>query len=398
MSRPLLNQPIHWVDSDSRLHSLCQTWHTKKLLAVDTEFMRSQTYYPIAGLLQVNDGDANYLIDPTVVSDLSPFAQVLLDPHVIKVLHSCSEDLEVFQRSLNVIPVNLLDTQVGAALCGYGFSVGYANLVRVVLDRDLPKEETRSDWLQRPLSQAQTEYAAVDVEYLYQLASILMLKLKNRGRLEWLKEDCERQLEAYAGSQDEQQVYLKVKQAWRLNARQLGVLKALAAWRERRARERDVPRNRVIKEHSLMDIAMMSPQHISQLRQFEGITERMIRTDGSDLIEVVQSVEDLDACQLPAVLPRPLSSSENKYTRRLREPVLALAESMELAPEILLKKRDYEMLTRVFIRRENDDLEEIKRVLGQSLEGWRYQLLADPLAEAIGAQSAESSQPVSPES
>ncbi len=387
MSHPLLKQNIVWVDSAVQLEALCRKWRSCKMLAVDTEFMRSQTYYPIVGLLQVNDGEENYLIDPVAIKDYSAFAAILVDENIIKILHSCSEDLEVFQRALGVVPQNVFDTQIAAAMCGYGFSVGYARLVHAVLEQQLPKEETRSDWLQRPLSQSQLDYAAIDVEYLFQLANILILKLKNAEKLDWLREDCDNMLLGFTENQDVMLSYLRFKQAWKLSSRKLAVLKALASWREKKARRRDIPRNRVIKEHTLMDFAMMLPEHIGQLRNFEGMTERMIRSDGAEIIEIISQALNTDPGDLPDVLPRPLSGAENRWAKTLRECVLQIADAQLLAPEIILKKRDYEALTRLFIKRENDDLEELEEQLSHFLKGWRFALLVEPLSQTIYQQA-----------
>ncbi|WP_045858902.1 ribonuclease D [Teredinibacter purpureus] len=385
MSQSLCTQEIHWVDTEKSLNELCQRWQASNILAVDTEFMRSQTYYPIAGLIQVNDGNANYLIDPVAIADCSAFAALLINPTIIKVLHSCSEDLEVFQRLLNVVPVNLFDTQIAAALCGYGFSVGYGNLVKAILNKDLPKTETRSDWLQRPLSASQIEYAAIDVEDLFQLAKILVLKLKNVDRLFWLTEECEHILQTYLENQDENKCHVRFKQAWKLNPQKLGVLIKLAVWRERQAKQRDIPRNRVVKEHSLLDIAMTAPNHVGQLRRFDGIAERMIRTDGEHLIQLVQEAMAVDPADYPKAMDKPLTNSENKWVKAMRARIVALAEELDVAPEILLKKRDYEAITRAFIHKEPLDTAEIASHLKSTVGGWRYAIVAEPLADVIGS-------------
>lgn len=178
MSQDLVKQPIIWVDNDDQLEQVCESWMELNMIAVDTEFMRSQTFYPIAGLIQVNDGERNYLIDPSAIQDFFPLVDIFDNENILKVLHSCSEDLEVFQHTFGCVPKNILDTQIAAAFVGHSYSLGFANLARDVLNVDLPKGETRSDWLQRPLSVAQIQYAAMDVEYLYILATELIASLK----------------------------------------------------------------------------------------------------------------------------------------------------------------------------------------------------------------------------
>jgi len=388
MLKKIHKQSIHWVDSTASLEALCERWLAQKMLAVDTEFMRSQTYYPIAGLIQVNDGECNYLIDPTVM-DCSAFTPVLQDAGVIKVLHSCSEDLEVFSRLLGVVPRNVFDTQIAAAMSGYGFSVGYANLVNAALGVELPKGETRSDWLQRPLSLAQKEYAAIDVEYLYQLAALLIVKLKESQRLGWVQEDCQHLLETFAENQSVDNAYLRIRQAWRLNQKQLAVLKALTSWREKEAQRRDVPRNHVIKEHALLDMATRIPSHVSQLRKYEGVSERIIRSDGTTIIALIAEVLDENPKTFPDVLDRPLSGSENKWSKRLRSVVQRVAGEKNIAPEILLKKREYEAITRYFLSCESSNLNQVKDDLQRFIEGWRSVLLNESLATAIVTEPHE---------
>ena len=157
---------IQWILDDASLARHCAEWRKLPYVALDTEFMRVDTFYPIAGLLQVGDGQRAYLVDPLVVKDWAPFAELLEDPAVTKVLHSCSEDLEVFLRLTGALPAPLFDTQLAAGYLNIGFSMGYSRLVKEVLDIDLPKGETRSDWLQRPLSETQISYAAEDAQHL----------------------------------------------------------------------------------------------------------------------------------------------------------------------------------------------------------------------------------------
>ena len=151
---------------DVSLAQHCAAWQQLPFVALDTEFMRVDTFYPIAGLLQVGDGERAYLIDPLLIRDWQPFAALLENPALLKVLHACSEDLEVLLRLTGSLPAPLFDTQLAAAYLNLGFSMGYSRLVQAVLGIELPKGETRSDWLQRPLSETQVSYAAEDAVHL----------------------------------------------------------------------------------------------------------------------------------------------------------------------------------------------------------------------------------------
>ena len=164
---------------------------TMTTLAIDTEFIRRNTYFPKVGLIQLATEQQCFLIDPLAVNDLSSLAELLTNPQIIKVLHSPSEDLEVFSYSLGVVPEPLFDTQLGAAFLGLPFSLGYQTLVAQVLDVHLEKGETKSNWLRRPLSETQLQYAAQDVLYLLEIYRWMIVKLGELGRSSWLTEDCQ---------------------------------------------------------------------------------------------------------------------------------------------------------------------------------------------------------------
>lgn len=377
---PKLEHPVHWVDSDAQLAELCAQWQQLPMIAVDTEFMRSQTYYPKPALVQVNDGSGNYLIDPLAIQNFAPLIELVTDRSVTKVLHSCSEDLEVFQTLLNCAPQNIFDTQMAAALVGYGFSTGYANLVQKVLNVDLPKGETRSDWLQRPLSQAQRLYAAIDVEYLLVVAEKLRRQLLDLERLSWLEEDAGQLGQALPNNQNPETFYLRIKSAWKLKVNQLAVLQALAAWREQVAQRRDVPRNRVIKEHVLLSLAQDQPQHLGELRKYEGMTERMIRSDGESVIGIIEETLARDESSWPELLPRPLPPGLTALQKSLKAEVTALAVQLQLAPEALMRKKDYENLVRhaakCVARGE-------PAVVTPDLQGWRAQVVGPCLLRVL---------------
>ena len=221
---------IHWIRDDAELAQQCAAWRAQPFVVLDTEFMRVDTFYPIAGLVQVGDGRQAALIDPLCIRDWSPFAALLDDPAVVKVLHACSEDLEVFQRLTGTLPQPLFDTQLAAAYLNLGFSMGYSRLVQALLGVDLPKGETRSDWLQRPLSDMQVRYAAEDVQHLVEVYRALdeRLSAEKRG---WLLEDGAELVANLRREVDPDEMYRDGKLAWKLSRQQLAVYRALYAWR-----------------------------------------------------------------------------------------------------------------------------------------------------------------------
>lgn len=371
-------QPLVWVASDLEVRELCGRWLTLPWLAVDTEFMRTDTFYPQPALLQVNDGEANYLLDPLALRDLSPMAEVMRAPQVQKVLHACSEDLEVFHRLLGCLPENLLDTQIAAAFCGYGFSLGYANLVNAVLGVQLPKDETRSNWLQRPLTRAQQSYAALDVEYLHELTLALKRQLADLGREAWVLEESGQLRAAFYESQKIANASQRFKGAWRLNPRQLAVLMELAAWRDKTAQAEDRVRGHIVRDKSLYAIAELLPSHISQLRKVPEMPEKIIRRYGERIMEMVHLVQALPEGDLPPAPPRPPGTAQQNLINQMREQLAAAGQEMKIAPEFLARRKDLEFISRA--RHEGlsgDDL------FPPSLKGWRAEIVKPCLRKLL---------------
>ena len=376
------SEPI-WIDQDDQLTELCSTWRKQAAIAVDTEFMRSDTFYPIAGLLQIGDGKGCYLIDPLAIKNLAPLRELMLDTAVTKVLHSCSEDLEVFQRWLGVVPAPLFDTQIAAAFAGLGFSLGYSGLVKSVLTIEIPKDETRSDWLQRPLSVAQLKYAALDVAHMLIVYGKLLQLLKASERLEWVKSDCADLVANARKTEDYSDAYQKVGFAWKLRPQELAILKELCIWREGEARARDLPRNRLIKEPSLWEIARKKTQDIAHLSKVPDIPSRTLKNDAEALVQIVRDALELDESQWPARLDPPLAQSEGPLMKTLKNYVREYAEQAQLPPEILIRKKDYEYLVR-------SGMNGGKYQLPARLLGWRFALIGEGLLNIAQAQSPQS--------
>ncbi|HEY7884232.1 MAG TPA: ribonuclease D [Cellvibrionaceae bacterium] len=368
---PIPTKPI-WVDDPAMLQQLCSRWRQQAAIAVDTEFMRSDTFFPIAGLIQIGDGEGCYLIDPLAFDDLSPLAELLTDTQVTKVFHASSEDMEVFQVLLNVVPNPIFDTQIGAAFAGCGYSMGYAALAKSLLQVDIPKGETRSDWLQRPLSVAQCEYAALDVAHLLIVYGKLLQQLKPLNRLGWVRDDCAALVAAARTEPDIDLAYEKVGLAWKLDGPGLVVLQAVCRWREIEARVRDIPRNLLLKEPQLFEIARRQPTELGQLQRIDGMPRRTLHEDGETLLDIVATVSALPDSAWP---PKPDLSLDRRYgpvMKALKECVRDIAEALDLPPELLIRKKEYEQLVR-------SGLDGGTFVLPPRLTGWRQAVIGDRL-------------------
>jgi ribonuclease D len=383
-------EPI-WIDNAEELNRLCKSWRQQAAIAVDTEFMRSDTFYPIVGLLQIGDGKGCYLIDPLAITQTDELRELLLDTQVVKVLHSCSEDIEVFQRWLGIVPTPVFDTQIAAAFAGLGFGLGYANLVNKLLTIEIPKQETRSDWLQRPLSLAQLKYAALDVAHMLIVYGKLLQLLKENNRLEWVKEDCaELIVKAQLMTQiktpnDFNNAYEKIAFAWKLRPQELAVLQQLCIWREMQARERNLPRNRVIKEPVIWEIARRKTTDFQQLQKVPDISARTLQQDSKEILQLVTGALASDETTWPSPTDAPLEPAQGVLLKQLKNAVRDLAEKQNIPAELLVIKKDYEFLIR-------SGLKTGQYQLPKRLIGWRYSVVGQHLLNIVSNQHYENNQ------
>ncbi|WP_339642916.1 ribonuclease D [uncultured Porticoccus sp.] len=370
--------PILVADSAALSHCV-EALHKSDVLAVDTEFMRTDTFYPILGLIQIFDGQQCWLIDPVALESLDALGSIFKNPAIIKVFHSCSEDLEVLQHVMGTLPQPLFDTQIAAALTGFGFSRGYAALVDDMLGHHVPKGETRSDWLQRPLSEAQLGYAASDVYFLLPVYHLLVEALKKLDRTVWMDEEMATLVGRSLQTDDTADYYRKVKGAWKLEAKALQVLQAICQWREVEARQRNRPRNRLIADRTLLDIAIAQPANKQSLAGIEGIFPGFLRRYGEDLLSLIHRVQS-DHVSNPKPLP-PLDAPLPKVARDMAKELKAVAsecaESRNLSVEMLVRKRDIEELVRSAVDTGKPRLSAALR------EGWRYELIGQMLLAEV---------------
>src|SRR5690606_1876278 len=343
----------------------------------DTEFMRVDTFYPKAGLIQVSAGQGAYLIDPLLIRDWAAFAALLADPAVIKVLHACSEDLEVFQRLTGTLPAPLYDTQLAAGYLGIGFSMGYSRLVQEVLSIELPKGETRSDWLQRPLTELQVAYAAEDTQHLAEVYQRLDAQLSDEKRA-WLLEDGAELVANLRREIDPDELYREGKLAWKLSRQQLAVYRVLYAWREREAKRRDVPRNRIVREHSLWPLARFQPTDLGTLMRIEEMHPRTVRQDGETLLALIRNAAATSPEQWPEPVAEPLPLEASALLKKLRAVGQAEAQRLHMAPELMLRKKSLEALLKTGFP--NGPYQ-----LPDNLRGWRRERMGQALLDTLAA-------------
>ncbi len=370
---------IHWITDDAALAQHCAQWLQLPFVALDTEFVRVDTFYPLAGLLQVCAAGQVYLIDPLPIRDWTPLAELLHAPAVVKVLHSCSEDLEVLSRLSGSLPLPLFDTQLAAGYLNLGFSMGYSRLVQAVLGIELPKGETRSDWLQRPLSETQISYAAEDALHLAAVYQALDARLSAEKRA-WVLEDGAELVAGFDREVDPDSLYREAKLAWKLSRQQLAVLRVLCAWREREARRRDQPRNRVLREHSLWPMARTQPRDLAALGRIEDMHPRTLRQDGQTLLRLIAEAAATPPDSWPEPVPEPLPLEASALLKKLRAVGQREAERLGIAPELMLRKKPLEALLK-------SGYPAGPYQLPESLRGWRRALMGQALLDCLAGDT-----------
>jgi len=364
------------IETREQLETLCQDIGHSPWLALDTEFMREKTYYPQLCLLQLCNGDIAASIDPLALESLDPLMEILYDPEVIKIFHAGSQDLEIFHLLWKRLPSPLFDTQLAAALLGLGDQVGYANLVQQLLDHQLEKGHTRTDWSRRPLDPDQLRYALDDVIYLGESYPPLQQRLQARGRSEWLQEDFRLLADPATYTVDPQTTWKKIKGRQRLKGVQLAVLQALSSWREEQAVRADRPRRWILKDDVLLELSRRQPVDHKALQRIRGLEEGVIKRSGDRLLTLIAQAKALPRSQWPED-QRPalrLSSNQEAVTDLLMCSLRLLAEQARITPSAIASRRELERL--VAGDRDNLDL----------LGGWRRKVAGDALLRVLAGE------------
>jgi ribonuclease D len=361
--------PYHSIETDQQLADLCRNLATCEVVALDTEFIRVNTYYPKVGLLQVAVDEQIYLLDPLAIQDWQPFKELLQAPRPQKVLHSCTEDLEVFQHWLGLRPQALVDTQTAAAFAGLGWSLGYQALLFQLLGVHIDKGETRSNWLQRPLTDSQCRYAALDVRDLLACYWLLRQHLQEQGHWDWFQSDMQRLSEPVRAI-DPQQAYRQVNAAWSVNGQGLGVLQALAEWREHKARQWDRPRGFLLTDAAMLSLAKTRPSQMQELASNELLLVGSVRRYGKAWLQAIARGRQ----QTPACLSLPLAKAENSQFKCLQNCAREVARQAQLQQQVLFRKRD---LLELF-----EGLRQGQPItLPAAWAGWRTELLQAPITQ-----------------
>ncbi len=362
------------TDTDT-LARLCTRLSGQPYLCVDTEFMRESTYWPELCLVQLAGPDEAFALDPLAPGiDLAPLYALLLDDSLLKVMHAGGQDIEIFVNRTGRVPQPLFDTQIAAMALGMGDQVSYANLVAHFTGQQIDKGARFTDWARRPLSERQIAYAIGDVTHLSALFPRMLAKLRKTGRGEWLDEEMAR-------LSDPTNYVVAPETAWqrlKLPNRKpevLGRLKALAAWRETEAQDKNVPRGRIVKDETLADLAAAPPATQADLARIRGLSAAWATNAiGARLMAVLAGAEPLPEAEMPARDHRPGLSTDAALVADLLKLLLKIrAKESGVAPRLMARGDEL------------DALAAGQRTGLALLEGWRFdQFGADALALVEG--------------
>ena len=334
-----------FVTTDSELADFCQQASHVPAIAVDTEFVRTRTLYPQLGLIQIYDGRQLVLVDPLEISDFTPLKALLTNPDVVKVLHSCSEDLETFWHAFKIMPAPIFDTQFAASAVGMGVSMGYAKLVDLMLDIEVDKGESRTDWLARPLRIEQCDYAAKDVLYLFELYPELKRQTEEQGKLSWVYGEMHSLSVKKQSKIPLGMIYLGFKHNWQLSGKSLYVLQQLAAWRVETARKRDLSLNFVVREQHLLEVARQQPTNMHELNSVSGLTPHEVRIHGQAMLDIISASESVATERYPPRVERLTDYGEYKKTvAALKDVSVAVSEQLGVPIELVGSKKQLNQL------------------------------------------------------
>ena len=367
-----------YIHTTAELHQFCEHARTAGLLALDLEFIRERTYVPQLALIQLAVDDACAIVDPLEVQDLSPLLELITSPELVKVLHAAAQDMEILYWHSRKIPLRIFDTQLAAAMVGLGEQLAYSRLVETLLGVTLTKEETYSDWLQRPLSPSQVAYALDDVRYLPALHAILTARLEELGRTAWAAEEFRKldNLEIY--QRQPRTLFRRIRRGRSLSSQGLAILRELAEWREHEAQQRDCPPGSVLHDEALVDLARKAPRTVDDLKRLRSLPVRELERSAPALLARVEQGLAVAEAARPVAMRQPrLSQKEELMVKLLDTCLKTLCQRQKLSASCVGNRGDLEAL--VYRYRHG----QLAATGSPLLEGWRGALVGKELLAVL---------------
>lgn len=366
---------FQFIQQQKDLENILQLMNCTSIYGLDTEFIKVDTLWPKLGVFQINVAEQVFLLDGTSL-DLSAFWEKLFKAQQ-NIFHACSEDIDLIyhyaqQKTLN----NVFDTQVGLSFLGHGLQVSYQNALKQILDIDIDKDQTRSDWLARPLSPEQLSYAANDVLYLMDLSKTIQHQLAQKNVLDFALEDC-RHLTYEIGQETPLELLYLDMGNYRHSRRQLMQLQQLAVWREKMVKALNYPRSFILKSSTMIDLVEKNPRNHFQLCNIKDIRQNIVRDYGKTILDLLNCLPE--QAEWPLRLVRPIRNSSKEMSENVDQVIQAVVKETDIPKEVLIRKKWMHALYQhvVFHNDEQD--------LPNYLLGWRYELLTQSLIKVLHA-------------
>jgi ribonuclease D len=364
-----------YIDSHQKLADFCTRIETADYCAIDTEFVREKTYYPVLALIQIATEQHMGCIDPLAFDDFEPLKKLLQKPDLIKVFHSSSQDLEILFQSYNQIPTPVFDTQLAAAVLGYNHQIGYADLVQNVTGVQLEKKYTRANWVHRPLTEGELDYAMDDVRYLMPVYRHLKAELEAKNRGAWIEKELQSMSAESTYQLDTTQLWKKLKGSQKLKGVQLQIASLLCQWREQLAKKKNLPKRWVIKDELIFDIARLKPGSVSELATIRDANEKFVEQHAKAVFDIISEAEAIDSSEWPKRDKiKVLTSGQQSIGDCLMALCREIAEENNIALATLATRKDIDNL---IINRKNSQLS----------QGWRFEMAGGKLLDFIHGQT-----------
>jgi ribonuclease D len=357
---------MHPITTTSELAAICRRMASHPFITVDTEFLRETTYYPLLCVAQMASAEEAVVIDALASGiDITPFFELMADEKLMKVFHAARQDIEIVWHRAKLIPRPIFDTQVAAMVLGYGDSISYDQLVQRITGDTLDKSYRFTDWTRRPLSDAQLSYAVSDVTHLRQVYAALVDDLGRRGRVDWVQEEMQVLTSADTYRMDPENAWRRLKTRVR-KPKELAVLIEVAAWREREAQVRDVPRSRVLKDEVIADIAVQAPSTVEKLKHLRSLPKGFERSRTAEaIVAAVARGLERDVRTLPPLERLSPSVNGTAVIELLKVLLRMISERHHVAAKVIATVDDLERIAA-------DDGAEVP-----ALSGWRRDLFGE---------------------
>ncbi|MFT5063515.1 MAG: ribonuclease D [Gammaproteobacteria bacterium] len=364
-----------YLDTPEKLAHFCSLLSGSEWITVDTEFLRNDTYSARLCLVQLANLEHVGVIDTVAlevegVPQLEPLFELFFDQSMVKVFHAADQDFQIIEMLTGKVPSPVFDTQVAASVCGFSHQVGYGTLIKDLLDIDLDKGHSRTDWARRPLAQDELDYAVADVTWLRDAYLALREQMNKEGRSDWLEQEFAAIENPAKYRVEPEDAWGKVKGLGRIRPKEMGIVRELATWRELRAIERNKPRNWIIKDELIRDLAKRKPTLIGELKRMQGINDGLVRHSGEEIVACVNRGIENPMETIEEKRPKPLSPSEEGMVDLLFAVLRMRSVEQNLSPETVGSKKQIASLARGKL-----DL--------PILAGWRLKAVGQELLDII---------------